>query len=313
MKVSVVMSVFNGEKFISDSVESILNQTYRDFEFVIIDDGSFDDTYKIIQAYHDNRIKLFRQSNQGVASGLNAGIRMSKGEYIARMDADDLSEPDRLEIQINYMDNHPDCVLVGVNAILIDEDGLPLRKLSYPQHRNAIYTSLQNGLSPFSDGAVMFRRSVAESCGFYNEKMLVGEDWLLWVNLFQLGEMANIPICLYRYRLSSSALTNMTPAINKQVKLLFSKILKSGEIDTGLFTKLIEYKKNANPKELKSLYYLRAGKALLEGDWKVVEAKKYFRKSIKLSPWNFTSWINFAFCFMPRNIVLTWKQFRMSR
>ena len=311
-KVSVIMPVFNGEKFLRTAIESILNQTYTDFELIIIDDGSTDNTPDIIESYKDQRIIFFRKSNQGVASSLNTGIRLSKAEYIARMDADDVSEPDRLKYQVDYLDQHPECVLVDVSAILIDEDGMPLRQRPQPHGENAIIRSLQRGTSPFNDPSVMFRKSAALSCGLFNEHMIIGSDWYLWAKLSECGKTTNIPMYLLRYRLNSSALTNLTPSMNRQMRALFREILKSGKVEPKAFSRLLEYKQNAKPKVLRALYYLRAGKCLLEGEWRVEEAKRYFRKSLQLSPWNLTSWLNYFFCFLPRNLVLGWKRFRMS-
>ena len=114
--VSVVMAVYNTQEYVSDAIESILCQTYNDFEFIIIEDGSSDDSLNIIQSYSDPRIKVIRnKENLKLIKSLNLGLQKACGRYIIRMDADDVSRPDRIEKQVNYMESHPDCVLCGTS------------------------------------------------------------------------------------------------------------------------------------------------------------------------------------------------------
>ena len=134
LKISVVMAVFNGGMYLRDSIQSILDQSLTNFEFIIIDDKSVDDSAKIITSFSDPRIRHIRnQTNLGLAASLNKGIKLAKGEYIARMDADDISLPNRLEIQANYLDFHPDISVVGSYVQTFNEKGLTT-KLYYPTH-----------------------------------------------------------------------------------------------------------------------------------------------------------------------------------
>ena len=124
-KISVLMSAYNSEKYISESIESILNQTFKDFEFIIINDGSSDNTAKIIQKYaeKDERIRFINsKQNQGIIAALNPGFSMCRGEYIARMDSDDISLPKRFEKQIEYMDKHSECGVLGTSIIIFDKE-----------------------------------------------------------------------------------------------------------------------------------------------------------------------------------------------
>lgn len=122
-KISVVMSVYNGERYLGEAVESIFNQTFSDFEFIIINDGSTDRTPEILTEIDDPRAKVINQPNRGLTASLNRAIRLAKGEYIARMDADDISEPTRLERQVEVLDRDPDVVLVACWYEVIDEKG----------------------------------------------------------------------------------------------------------------------------------------------------------------------------------------------
>ena len=126
-KISVVMPAYNAENYIREAIDSILAQTFRDFEFLIIDDGSTDHTVEIIRSYSDSRIRLYQnERNMGVAATLNRGLDLARGEYIARMDADDISLPERFAKQAAYMDAHPDVAVCGSNIILFSE-GAPER------------------------------------------------------------------------------------------------------------------------------------------------------------------------------------------
>ncbi len=123
MKLSVIMPVYNGQDFVSKAIESILGQTFSDFEFIIINDGSTDRTLKILESYQkkDKRIVLLNQENKGIAKSLNRGIAKAKGDYIARQDADDISFPDRLRNQVEFLDNNKDVGFLGCSCEMIDE------------------------------------------------------------------------------------------------------------------------------------------------------------------------------------------------
>ncbi|WP_017752682.1 glycosyltransferase family 2 protein [Clostridium tyrobutyricum] len=126
LKISVVMPVYNAEKYLKESIESILNQTYKNFEFIIINDGSIDSSLNIINTYakKDNRIIVISRENKGLVHSLNEGIKLAKGKYIARMDADDISMPDRLEKQVNYLDKYEDISILGTCTNLIYDESL---------------------------------------------------------------------------------------------------------------------------------------------------------------------------------------------
>ena len=123
-KVTVLMSVYNGEKHLREAIDSILNQTFGDFEFLIINDGSTDRTADILQSYQDSRIKIIHnEKNIGLTKSLNKGLKLAKGEYLARMDADDISYPNRLEVQYEYMEKNPNVGIVGSWNDVIDDIG----------------------------------------------------------------------------------------------------------------------------------------------------------------------------------------------
>src|SRR5438105_464155 len=138
-QVSIVMSVYNGQPFLEETVKSILSQTFTDYEFVIIDDSSVDDTWEVLTRYadHDQRLVLRRnERNMGVVLSLNRGLDLAKGKFIVRQDADDISLPQRIEKQVNYLEAHPECGLVGTDLQFVDINGVPLDHNSHVVFQN---------------------------------------------------------------------------------------------------------------------------------------------------------------------------------
>ena len=206
-RVTVLMAAFNASRFLRESVESILAQTFRDFEFVIVDDGSTDETSEIAQSFHDERIVLLRnERNLGLTASLNRGLRAARGEWIARQDADDISDPSRLAREIDYFSCHPDTVLVGTHARLIDTQGRALGELRVPVDPTGILWAqmFDNG---FIHSAVMFRRAVAlDEFGGYDESFRISQDYALWSRMMRRHPVANLDETLLSLRVHPSSL-----------------------------------------------------------------------------------------------------------
>lgn len=204
--VSVVMSVFNGEKYLRESIDSILNQTFSEFEFIIINDGSKDSSLNIIKSYKDPRIVAITQKNQGIVRALSRGIDLAKSEYIARMDADDICMPHRLKDQFDYMEQNKKCVLLGGNLVFIDSLGKEVLKSPMLLHDPEIRLELMVR-SPFAHPAVMFRKSAYVVSGGYDSATFPAEDYDLWVRMAQQGELANLDSELLAYRLNDEGIS----------------------------------------------------------------------------------------------------------
>ena len=190
-RVSVVMSVYNEEEYIGEAIDSILQQTFGDFEFVIIDDGSVDRTPMVLERYHDPRMRVYHQANQGQSSALNQAIRLSSGCYIARMDGDDISLPKRLEREVRFLDAHPEIGLVGTWCVKVDARTGQRRVQSLPEKDGAIrrFLTVDN---PFIHSSVMIRNAVLDTVGLYDERF-IWQDYDLWVRIARHHRMANIP------------------------------------------------------------------------------------------------------------------------
>jgi hypothetical protein len=205
-KVSVVMSVYNGERYLREAIDSILGQTFRDFEFIIVDDGSTDGTWAILQSYDDPRIFLLRnEENIGLTRSLNKGLAVVQGDYIARMDADDISWPERLEKQVAYLDVHPEVGLIGTSVEIIGERGERLAVLRRPMDPTFITWSLlfDNCLV---HSTVMYRRSLVEKLGGYNPSRYA-QDYGLWSRMSFETQVAKLPEVLVSWRRHPAGIT----------------------------------------------------------------------------------------------------------
>lgn len=238
-KVTVLMPVYNGEKYLEKAIESILNQTFRDFEFIIVDDGSTDSTSSIIACYQqkDARIRIYNQENRGLVASLNVGCQLSRGKYIARMDADDVSLPERLAKQVAYLDAHPEVGVLGGWMEVIDESGGPQNKVRVPTTPSLIKWSLLFGC-PVVHPSVMMRRDIIEPLGFYRPEALHAEDYDLWARACFTTQIANIPEILVRHRVwQGGSTTRHSEAIEQYtVRVMHSLIVRLLGSDVSLET-----------------------------------------------------------------------------
>jgi hypothetical protein len=201
LQVSVVMAVYNGERFLRQAVDSILSQTHTDFEFIIIDDGSTDGTAEIVSGYADPRLRVLTQQNMGLVKSLNRGVGMARGAYIARMDADDISLARRLELQVQSLDAHPRVGALGTGAVEIDEKDRVTRRHDHHTDSQAIERALLEGNTPLCHGSVMFRKACFENVGGYRERFRHAEDYDLWLRMIERYDIDNLPEILYQHRL----------------------------------------------------------------------------------------------------------------
>lgn len=208
--VSVIMAVKDGEKYIHDSINSILTQEFDNFEFLIINDGSTDGTLEILNQYKDLRIKIFSQENQGLSRSLNLGLRHASGKYIARQDHDDISLPERLKIQVDYLDSNLSCGLVGSHAQIWEGDVFKGRMHQHPTDPDILKFELLFN-NPFVHSSWMFRRSLVDEIGFYTEdpRREPPEDYEYVSRISQSYDVANIPKALVIYREVKSSISSV--------------------------------------------------------------------------------------------------------
>ena len=200
---SVLMSAYNSEAYVREAVQSILSQRFRDFELIVVDDGSTDATGDVLQelADADCRIRLVRRANKGLTVSLNEALAMARGRYVARMDADDVAMKLRFEKQLVYLEANPECVLLGTGVILIDPLGVPAIEGGIETEHEAIDRELLKGRGgALYHPTVIMRRDALERLGGYREEFNNSEDLDLFLRLAEIGRVHNLREPLLHYR-----------------------------------------------------------------------------------------------------------------
>lgn len=236
-KVSVIMPVYNAEEFIAKAIESILNQTYIDFEFIMIIDCPTDDTLNIIKRYNDKRIRvIYNEYNSGIAYSRNRGLSVSRGKYVALMDDDDISSRDRLERQVDFLEENSDIDILGGRSQTINELGKIISTstvaLTNPLYINAMLL-FRNVLI---NGTVMMRKDFIEKYGLcYKDNCLGMEDFRFWIDCSKVGRITNLDEVLLLYRKSQYNETNRVRQIKNEERCrLFSFLQKYSLESSGI-------------------------------------------------------------------------------
>lgn len=204
--ISVVMAVYNTAPYLRECVDSILNQSFRDFEFIIVDDGSTDDGLSILKSYKDSRIRIIENKHDYIDS-LNKGLNAARGTYIAHMDSDDFSSFERLSIQYNFMESHPEIVLCGSWHNIFGV-GHPTTYRAFPCKHNEILLNIIHGENPLSHPTAFIRREFLTTHKLqYSLDSIYAEDFRLWVEIIKAGgRVENLPVCIHSYRQSDTQL-----------------------------------------------------------------------------------------------------------
>ena len=299
--VSVVMVVCNVERFLSEAIESIVRQSFVDFEFVILDFGSTDQSKAIVSTYaaRDGRIKPHDIPHCGLADARNAACLLAGGRYIAIQDADDLSVPDRLRWQVDFMEKNRDCGLLGGAAEWVDPHVRPLRTLHYPTEDTEIRSALSTRC-PFSQTAVLMRREAFASAGGYRSAFAPSEDYDLWLRISERFRCANLKQVVVKYRVhpqqvsvskrKQQTLCAVAARASAQfrnsgyrdpldsektitVELLSRLHVSQAELETSLFSDYLDWMKNMlAAKEYSAA--LQIATELLRSDWEHIDRQE---------------------------------------
>jgi len=186
-QVSVVTSVCNGEAYLEECVDSVLNQTFQGFEYIILNNGSTDGTARILQQYTDPRLRIIHQENLGIPRSLNKGIGLSSSDLITHLDADDYLMPQMLEKQVTFMENHPDIVLCGSRWLELVGEKLSKQIVAFVETDQDIKKSMSL-FNPFSHSAVIFRKKTFITAGGYSERFKYSQDYELWLRMLAFGK-----------------------------------------------------------------------------------------------------------------------------
>jgi glycosyltransferase involved in cell wall biosynthesis len=277
-KVSIILPLYNGAKWISQAIESVLAQTYKDFELIIVDDGSTDNSREIISSYqYDKRVHYIYQENRGFSSALNRGINESRGEYIGFIGQDDLYMQNKLKIQVKYLDKHKDVDLLHSNYYFIDSNGKVrgVRFIKIPKFtskRKMIEYLFINNFIGFE--TVLIRRRCFDEVGLFDERMKAFSDHDMWLRIAGKFNIDYINAVLVKKRIHELQLSKI--AIKECINDEFLMIRKA--------IKMYPFLKRVVRKKVSGLYYALGIDMLEKG--MITEAKQNFMNTVRCKPWN---------------------------
>lgn len=226
-RVSVLMPVYNGATYLREALDSILRQTFRDFEFIIINDGSTDRSAEIVRSYDDPRLRYFEnEQNIGLIRSLNRGLALARSPYIARMDADDISLPERLAKQVEFLDAHPEVGVLGCAVQVTDGCGNPSHVWRFPAEHGFLRWCLCF-YNPIPHPTVMMRREVVDQVGEYSSDMIHAEDYDLWRRLSWVTRLSNLQDVLLYLRKHEAGVTNRHLAQQRKNSIRISQLMMS--------------------------------------------------------------------------------------
>ena len=290
--VSVIIPVYNSEKYISEAVESVLNQTYRNREVIVINDGSTDGTERALEPYM-GQINYFFQENRGVAAARNIGIRSSQGSYIAFLDSDDIWMPKKLENQVNYMIGHPEFKFLYSDYVYFNDDNLGVKD-SIPLHRNAksagcIFHNLVMSSHFIHTSTVLAKREVMEEVGGFDERFKLGEDYELWLRISAIYDIGYMEGVVSKYRRHPGSLTanNFSQEVPWEIRAI-EKTLKANP------DKALEFKPSQIRRRFSEIYKSLGYEYFRKGFYE--EARYIYRNHILWSPFNLKGWFYYLSC-----------------
>jgi glycosyltransferase involved in cell wall biosynthesis len=278
--VTVLTCVYNGEDFVSEAIESILNQSHNDFEHLIVDDGSTDRTRDIIKGYisKDGRVRLLEKPHTGLTDSLNCGLENARGTWIARLDADDIALLDRLSLQIRHVSNRDNLVLLGGACIEVDAKGTALKEHSYPQGHRELMGKLEKRQAVFPHSSVLFHKEQSLRLGGYNPRFRRSQDRDLWLRLGENGSISSLQVPVVKLRRHPRAVSNTEERLQLTLGMCAvichfrrtsgTRDLSRGEENTWLgFSKWVEerleelgyFAHMRGRKALRSMYHALAG------------------------------------------------------
>jgi glycosyltransferase involved in cell wall biosynthesis len=302
--VTILMPAYNAAVYIGEAIKSVLEQSFTDFELLVIDDGSADDTAGIVRKFADQRIIYLQQTHQGIAYALNRGLKEAKGKFIARFDADDVCMPNRLQKQVEFLTADDRYVLCGCDAEYISESGDHLFNFTCIGHSHEEIHSQLYVLCPFIHSSVMYRKEAVIAAGGYSLHAHNFEDYLLWVQLASYGRYANLPEQLIRVRFNPASVTIDEKWRGYRFRQLKRKIILKGSITPDEGDELQGIIQNQDTQKIKKgAYYALCGKKFLVNNHQPSKARTYFSKAILIHP---LRWDNYAFyllSYFPQGVI----------
>lgn len=303
--ITVLMPAYNTEKYIGEAIESVLQQTYTDFELVIVNDGSTDGTRAIINSYKDERIILIDQPNRGVAAALNTGLKYSKAPYIARFDADDVCHPQRLEKQIKFLLENPEYILVGSDADYILENNDFLFHFHCIAHSHKEIMEKLYFYCPFMHPTVMYKKANVANAGGYPTDAHNFEDYLLWTAIAKQGKFCNLAEPLIKYRLNPASVTIDERWRGRRFRELKRDAIKRGHITAEEGNELLAIIKSQDVRKIKEgSYHALCGKKFLANNYQPEKAREHVKKAISIRPLRLDNYLLYTVSYLPEKFIL---------
>ena len=302
IEITVLMPVYNAEMYLNKAIDSILNQTFKDFEFLIIDDGSTDGSSEILNGYDDKRIRIIRQENAGVAKALNNGLDHAYGKYIVRMDADDISHPNRIEKLYHFMMQNPEFIGVGSNINWIDKEGDFIFKFLNPSLTDTQIRTNFLKTNPFIHVSMIYLRDEALAVGKY-PILLNFEDYGLWSNLLKKGKMCNIPDVLIDCRFSPASVSIDEADLGEEYAYFKKQALTEGVLTSDEKERLHKLIKSFNSEEKEISYKRMLAKKFLWNNYQPRKARKNIFHVIQKEPFKLYNYGLLALSFFPKKWI----------
>lgn len=291
MQVTVLMPAYNAEKYITNAIYSVLSQTFTDFELLIVNDGSSDNTENLVRSFHDPRIVLINQNHAGIASALNTGLQKASAELIARFDADDICYPERLEKQYDFINKNHKYIIVGSAADYVDENGSYIFTCNPPAVSNNQIQILKKIACPFIHSSVLFKKGIVIQNGGYNTHAHSFEDHFLWASILDKGKAYNIPDPLLKVRLNPHSITINERCRTKQFRRIKSKALLQSSISEREGHELKKIIEGQNKRKIKkTAYYSLLAKKFLWNNYQPAKARQHLWKAIRFQPFQLTGY-----------------------
>ncbi len=302
--ISVLMPAFNAETYIGEAISSVLNQGFANFELVIVNDGSTDNTERVIRSFNDPRIVLVNQANGGIAAALNRGLAIARAGLVARFDADDICCAERLQVQYDFLSAHPDYIITGSDADFIDRDNNHVFTYSPPWHSNEAIQALEKSICPFIHSGVLFRKEVIIQAGGYNQHAHAFEDHLLWRKIVKQGKVCNIPKVLLKVRLNPESITIDEKWHHKRFLEIKYQAIEKGSISAeegNELKSILIMQGNRRVKE--GAYYSLLGKKYLWNNYQPRKARTNLKKTLRIQPLDINTWVLFLLSYMPEGFI----------
>lgn len=301
--VTILMPVYNGALYLREAMDSIFAQSFTEFEVLVINDGSTDNTLTILQSYNDERLRIISQQNAGVSAALNRGLLEAKGYYIARVDSDDVCAPNRIEKQIQFLKAHQDYVLVGSDADYMDKDGEFVFYYQNTGHNNEEIQQRYMAHCPFIHSTVIFIKSLVLELGGYDTNAHLFEDYFLWIKLIKLGKVANLPEPLMNIRFNPESVTIDDKDCSPEYLRIKQKALQTGVLTDNEGKKLKENSLRIAPKTKTYSYHVLLAKKYLWNNYQPQKVRTHLRQAINLLPLKPQNYLFYIFSFLPNNAI----------